>query len=321
MNLLLVGEDSPGSLLSSLRPGLSHHSVTVVNPAARVSALVDRPGVLAAASRQRRLRSVGRIFVEAVDQLRPEAVLLIKGRGIAGHHVAEARALGARVVVYYPDNPYWRSGDRPAALDRLYACDLVVVWSERLRHLLSPMCRRVRTVPFGYDDRWFPISPPSSERKGVVFLGTWSPRRQRYLQEIADLGLEVRGWRWQERSQMASGGPSYEAAGGALLQEALIGVNLLHPQCAGAHNMRTREIAASGALLLTDPGLDGTPLRDGDSCVWFRSPAELRDRVAAYLEAPQDAAAIARKGQRLVAHETYCQRGAEIAAHIEDVLA
>jgi spore maturation protein CgeB len=98
-----------------------------------------------------------------------------------------------------------------------------------------------------------------------------------------------------------------------VLQKAAIGINLFRPHNAGAHNMRTREVAASGALQLTDPGTDGTPLRDGDGCRWFYSPDHLRELVEHYLARPDEARNIARRAQDLVGHETYRHRAKQFA--------
>jgi len=167
------------------------------------------------------------------------------------------------------------------------------------------MCQRVAMIPFGYDDRWFPLTDPASPRKGVAFVGTWQPRRERYLRALADLSPTIVGNGWEEASGLKAATATHEAGAGLVLQRAAIGVNIFQQQNAGAHNMRTRELAASGAMQLTDPGTDGTPLRDGDGCRWFYSPDHLRELAEHYLTHPDEARSIARRAQDLVGHETY----------------
>ena len=84
--------------------------------------------------------------------------------------------------------------------------------------------------------------------------------------------------------------------------------------------MRTREITASGALQLTDPGTDGTPLRAPESCAWFESPQELRALAEHYLAHPDDAAEIARQGQQLTRDDTYVERGRTLARWISELV-
>ncbi|MDQ3897243.1 MAG: glycosyltransferase [Actinomycetota bacterium] len=272
------------------------------------------------ALRQREARQMDGRFLEAVAQLSPEAVLVLKGRNLGREAVHRVRESGVPVTIYYPDNPFWAAGDTGDPLSRLAEADLAIIWSERLAGLLRPRARRVEVVPFGFDSRWYPLSPPGSRREGVAFIGTWSMRRERFLSALRGLPLTVHGLGW-DRARIGGGPPLTEAAAGHVLRHALVGVNLLHPQNAGAHNMRTREIAASGAVEVTEPGTDGTPLRDGESCAWFRTPEELREAVLSFLDRPEKAVAVASHGQALVAPDTYVRRGELIARLIGDVIA
>ena len=42
-----------------------------------------------------------------MQQLGPDAVLVVKGRGIDAGSIARVRGLGVPVALYYPDNPAW----------------------------------------------------------------------------------------------------------------------------------------------------------------------------------------------------------------------
>lgn len=310
MRLLLFSEFGSGSLARSLYPGLvGEATVTVVDPYGLVESAGSGPlRHLLRVRNRARVERAGSALVEAAEQLRPDAVLIIKGRGVDAGSIARVRALGIPVGLFYPDNPAWAFLDSHGADARLAACTLVVVGWQRLATELEAAGVHARVLPFGYDDRWFVPTAPGGDRQGVVFLGTWSPRRGRYLSSLEGLPLIVRGSGWA-RERISVGGPVREAEAGALLARAAVGVNLLHPQCAGAHNMRTREIAATGAVQLTDPGTDGTPLRAPESCAWFSSPGELRALVEHFLACPDEAAAVAGRAQVLTAEDTYVQRG------------
>ena len=81
MTMLLAGETVSGALLQSLAPGLrSRTEVDVVDtwgPGVR-----DAVGARGRVLRQRDKRNAGKRIVEAVAQLSPSAVLIIKGRGV-----------------------------------------------------------------------------------------------------------------------------------------------------------------------------------------------------------------------------------------------
>ena len=311
--LLLVGEDASGALLRSLRPGFEAVvATTVMNPLHGATSLHGNPSRTAALRRRAASRHSGARLIESVEQLRPDVVMLVKGRGITAATVEQVRSLGTTVACYYPDNSLWRGGD-PGARERLAACDIAILWSARQAALLRQVTTRVEVVPFGYDPNWFPISDAGGERHGVAFLGTWSPRRERFIAALSELPVTVAGYGWAENSTIG-GTPIVEGDAGAVLRNAAIGINLLHPQCAEAHNMRTREISSSGALQITEPGIDGTPLRDGESCLWFSTPQELRSRVEAALNDPIMAEETALKAQDLIKRDTYHARGRELAA-------
>ena len=312
--LLLVGENAPGSLLASVRPGLEATvPTTVLNPSAGMTQHLYSSGVSGVIRRRLGARGGPERIVEAAAQLEPDVVLIIKGRGLSGADIESIKATGSAVACWYPDNPFWAGAD-PSAYDRLAACDLAIVFSQRQASSMADDAARVAVLPFGYHPDWFPLKDPAAEREGVAFLGTWSPRRERYLSALVGLPLTIAGTGWREHSDIPGvQDPIVEATAGEILGRAAIGVNLLHPQCDGAHNMRTREICAAGALQLTDPGTDGTPLRDGESCVWFRSPEELRECVDEALADHQRRVQIARAGQVAIQHDTYEARGRQLA--------
>lgn len=320
MRLMVFAEDTPGAILRSLLPGLSQVADIVRVNTANAEWLSGRRSILRVALRQREVRQLDSRFVEAAAQLSPDAVLVIKGRGLSPESIRTVRQSGVPVAIYYPDNPLWRQGDTGDEVERLCEADLAIMWSDRLAEILRSHARRVEVVPFGYDDRWYSRSAPDgTERQGIAFLGTWSLRRERFLSALDGLPLVVRGTGW-ERAPFPTGPPITEEAAGDILRHAAIGVNVLHPANAGGHNMRTREIAASGALELTDPGTDGTPLRDGASCVWFRTPEELRDRALWFLSHPVETETIAREGHRLVADDTYVSRGRAIGRLVTELV-
>lgn len=319
MKVVLAGETGSGAMLQSLAPGLREGAEVVVVDTTGPNIKGAR-GFVGRVRRKVDQRRAGVRLVEAVSQLRPDVVLLVKGRGIDHTSIAAAQEAGAQVACYYPDNPRWTRQQEPGVLDRLKACDLVITFSERQAEGLRQVGARTAVVPFGYDPRWYPVTKPSAERNEVVFLGTWSRRRQRYLAALTDLPIRlvVRGTGWDCQQEVVAGPPVYEDAAGELLSRALVGINLLHPQNAGAHNMRTREITACGALQLTDIGTDGTPLRDGASCGWFDGPKDLRRKIIDAFESPAEAARVAEVGQDLTVADTYHRRGVQIGYMLED---
>ena len=316
MKIVVAGELTSGGLACSLLPGMRTYAETIaVDLYGGTSDTIDNRSVRVRAARVIARRAASERLVEAVRDHRPDWLLLIKGRGI-NDAIDQVRAIGTKVACYYPDNPFWGVGDRDA-IDRLQRCDLVVAWSQRVAHELEMHGVRTAVVPFGYDDRWFPLGDVGAERTGIVFLGTWSARRERFLAALDGLELTVCGSDWDRSRTVRGAPPAYEREAGELLRSAAIGINLLHPQCAGAHNMRTREIAASGAVQLCDPGTDGSGLIDGVDCLWFANPSDLRARVESLLENRERRIALATAAQQRVATEHYRARSVQIIDALE----
>jgi spore maturation protein CgeB len=311
--VLLVGEDAPGSLLASIRPGIeSAVPTTVLNPRSAATSLVAKTGIVVAVRRRVAAHRSEQRLIEAVAQLSPALVVLIKGRGIQASTIREIQTGGTPVACWYPDNPRWTGGD-PGAQARLEACEIPILWSQRQAASLASRVDRAEVLPFGYNPNWYELSPAGGDRSGIAFLGTWSHRRERFLSALDGLPVTIAGTGWKENSAIREvSDPIVEAEAGAILRRSVVGVNLLHPQCAGAHNMRTREICASGALQLTDPGTDGTPLSDGDGAMWFDSPQQLRELAERALADPMWATSHARRGQELIAADTYATRGRQL---------
>lgn len=324
MKVLLFGELGSGALARSFEPGLAESTTLLATDPYRSSR--DRSGGVSSTTTRlvQRLQDRARVaragvtLVETVEQLQPDTVLIVKGRGVDADSITHVRGLGVPVALYYPDNPAWRFSDTRGAPERLVACTLAITWSTRLAHQLEAAGAAARVLPFGYDHRWWVPTPPGGDRHGIAFLGQWSPRRERYLAALEGLPLTVRGVGW-DRTRIPAGPSVFGPRAGALLADAVIGVNILHLANAGAHNMRTREITASGALQLTDPGTDGTPLRPPESCAWFGSPLELRSRAEHYLAHPEEAAVIAGHAQALTRDDTYFERGQTLARWLAEL--
>src|SRR5205085_1106150 len=153
MKLLLFGELGPGALARSFEPGLATEATVLATDPYRSQSGSSAPAPSATARLGRRhnyrarVARAGPALVETVQQLRPDAVLVVKGRGIDAGSIARVRGLGVPVALYYPDNPAWAFTDTRGVRERLGASTLAVVWSERLAAQLAVRGARTRVLP------------------------------------------------------------------------------------------------------------------------------------------------------------------------------
>ena len=233
--LLLVGEDASGALLRSLRPRFEAVvATTVMNPLHGATSLHGNPSRTAALRRRAASRHSGRASHRISRAAAPR-----RGDACQGpwHHRSHRRtgslARNDRCLLLPRQSALGVAGIRVPANGWL---PVTSPSSGRLDR--PPSFARsphgFEVVPFGYDPNWFPISDAGGERHGVAFLGTWSPRRERFIAALSELPVTVAGYGWAENSTIG-GTPIVESDAGAVLRNAAIGINLLHPQCAEAH--------------------------------------------------------------------------------------
>jgi spore maturation protein CgeB len=202
--------------------------------------------------------------------------------------------------------------------------DLYLVWSRALLpKIRAAGARRAEFLPFGADvHRFRPVAVTESEKRElgspVCFIGNWDPERERWLDAVADLGLGIWGESW---SRARSKRVRNAWRGGAVLGERFLKVvaastiqlNVLRKQNKGGHNMRTFEIPACGAFLLTERSQDlHLIFRDGDEVATFGDVDELVSAVQRWRDDPAGRDRIARGGHARAAEHAYERRAEEL---------
>lgn len=267
------------------------------------------------------MASVVSNFREEAVAADPDLILVVKGYDLP-HDAVESIAdrTDAVVVNWNPDNPYQvRSTPKRAEtyLDALDAYDRVFTWGE----FLVPQLRRdgataVSYLPFGFDPEIHRVTDPRQKYDcTVAFLGHHSPKRERYLSALTEFDLLVYGNGWRHHCfdrdlRAAHRGPALGATEYArAMASADIVLNIVADHNIPAHNMRTFEVPATESFMLTTR-TDGQRqyFPDGEACVMYESPSDLRDAVEAYEDRPERRAEIESRGSALVEDHTYTDR-------------
>jgi spore maturation protein CgeB len=256
-------------------------------------------------------------LLRAAASYRPDVVVLVGDNDVVlPATLATIHEAGARVVYASGTSPivFSRAIERDAA--PLY--DLVVVndasHAEQWRELGA---RRAVVLPLAAVDPVF-HRPGETARRGrrVVFVGTLVPERLyagrvRALEAIRGLGLEV--WSVHDVPPSLAACHRGSALGTAMmdvLRQAAIVVNPHGDFMRHGVNMRLFEACGAGALQVTD---ERPAVRDclvpGEQVVTYRTPTELAERVAYYLDHDDERRRIAGAGCRHVhAQHTYDRR-------------
>ena len=164
--------------------------------------------------------------------------------------------------------------------------------------------------------RYYQLPDAQPSKRGVVFVGAWSPRREEFLKAIADLPLEIYGTNWRRK-----GSPETRRCVKAnriwgddlirLMNESRIVLNLSSwPPEKGGSSLRLIDIPACGAFLLNDESAELRQVFEGEATIpAFTDPADLRAKVIHFLAAEDERKHLAaRMYARIQAFDTYAER-------------
>jgi spore maturation protein CgeB len=258
------------------------------------------------------------------DHLRPHLFFVYKGHYVTAEAIAALQARGALAVNVYPDVSVLAHGRHiPRALP-------VYDWVFTTKSFgLDDMARllgvqRASFLPHGYDPEVHrPVQLGADDRAAyqcdVSFIGTWSPKKQSYLEHLAaalpQIHLKAWGDQWS---------PARATLGDRLQGRAVLGLEYAKAICASRINLgilsearqgassgdqitsRTFHIPACGGFLLHErtPEL-ATYFTEGEECAAFAGPEELAEQVASYLEKEHERAAVAEAGRRRAERSGY----------------
>jgi hypothetical protein len=158
------------------------------------------------------------------------------------------------------------------------AYDAYITWTHDVAEQLLPMTR-VIVIPFAWDPELMPSTPGHGVAAGrIVFIGTGSRERCDQLAGLAHLRPLVFGNQWPTIDGLDIRPPILGLSFCRIVGEAKWNLNLLRPQNARSHNMRTFELAGAGGTQVAPYTDDHQRFLGSDSqTVLFRTSRELED--------------------------------------------
>ncbi len=278
-----------------------------------------------------------RNLVREVEWRRPDLLLVFKGPWVTAEALQSAKRTGTKTYCFYPDVSYLVHGPYlPEALreyDWIFTTKTFGVNDFKERLGLT----KVSFLPHAFDLRVHRPRKPTKREEveygcDVSFIGTWSPKKEALLEQIAtlrpEIDLKVWGDQWRsmrrgtplERHVQFRGvhGIDYAIAIGC----SKINLAILSEQRHGSSSgdlitSRTFHIPASGGLMLHErtPDLEMyfTP---GQDCACFSSAEEMIEQIDRLLGDAALRQSIAAKGQeRVEAEHSWDHRMATILDH------
>lgn len=329
MRVLVAGDSRQGSLGLMCRDGFAQAGYEAVIFDYRQLLRPDshpflRVRVIRRAFRPFRHWQVGRSLVRLAERFDPSVVLIIKGETLTPQTLIELRQrTQAKLANWNPDSPFNPSVSTAAVLKGIPLYDCYFTFAQ---HLIGPLvsagAQQVDYLPFGYDPiLHHPVSVgPSAMAKfacEVCFAGTWDPDRERILSSLLNFRVAVWGNGWERiyhRSPLKArwlGPARYGDDLAKIYSASKIVLNLLRDQNRGSHNMRSFEVPAIGAFLLTARSDEQSAFLEEDrECACYGDVDELGRQIRRYLGAESLRRSVALRGHHRVTHgrNTYCDR-------------
>lgn len=311
-----LGSNARGAFMSLRRHGHSIHIIDEFhyypltwrsNPARLVRKLCRPILVRELANEACRLASV----------FRPEGVFVFKGNSVHPDIIRFYKERGTPCVNFYPDVSFVVHGNYiPRTLplyDHIFATKSWGIGDMQTKLDI----KSVSFLEHGFDPeihRPLTLSDDDRERYAcdVVFIGTWSPKKEELVgnlrRHLPDVRVKIWGAEWQNSGspELASCIMGNELIGeeySRALQASSICLGILSEQRAGASSgdlitSRTFNIPACGAFMLHERNEESVRyFKETEEAAFFGSPEELVQKVSFYLKHRDKRMTVANKGR------------------------
>jgi spore maturation protein CgeB len=261
---------------------------------------------------------VGKWFTSTIEDTQPDLVLVIKGQRISPETLSMAKQmLSDRMLVNFnPDSPWEPANSSRRLLESIPIYDAHFTWNKQLIPKFEMSgAKKVFYLPFAYD----PVlhHPLKTDVPDVsydaVFIGTYSPERDALLASLTGCNIRIVGNDWRKAKFVPKNWILSNAVYGEdavrILSLGACSINILRPQNATSHNMRTFEIPATCNPMLTTRSEEQSEFfTEGEDMECFAAREDLRNKVQLFATDRDHAKSVAIKGHEKVREETYTKR-------------
>lgn len=280
--LVLIGEPAKEGLRNSL--------ITAFRSCGCIVDSLDlgpwEPAWLASAAYRQPMLGIGfrRRFRRQADKLAEKGpadlVLVCKGALLNRRSINYLRCrFASPVICWNADSPFDRAiSNRGGGIpETIRAYDAYITWADDVAERLSAAAARVIVIPFAWDPGLMrPTAGYGLASGRIVFIGTGTRERSVSLRSLAHLNPLIFGNGWPKIEGVDIRPPVTGLNFSRVVGEAKWNINLLRPQNARSHNMRTFELVGSGGTQVAPLTNDHQRFLSNDSrTVLFRDMREL----------------------------------------------
>jgi glycosyltransferase involved in cell wall biosynthesis len=277
------------------------------------------------------------------DIFRPQGVFIFKGNAVHPALISFYKNRGVPVVNFYPDVSFWVHGPYiPCALPLYDHIFTSKSWG------ISDMQKQlginsISFLEYGFDPEFdHPVQLNDEElnryRCDVVFVGTWSPKKEKLLAHLKrglpNIRMMIWGLYWDKAAS-----PELEACivgdqilgedYSKVLQGASICLGILSEIRQGASSgdlitSRTFNIPACGAFMLHERNQESVRyFKEDEEAAFFESADEMVEKVQFYLRHPEKRLTVAKQGRERCLRSDYSldNRMKSVIKYFDDHLA
>ncbi len=337
--ILVIGPTNQGALPESYARAFERLGMEVVrfdsDQAMMQASRFTGNRILRRALRSSLWNAVNRQAIEVAESVRPRLIFAVKCSFFHPETIRRIRkSVGVPFVNHYPDHPYmgirWdpreASALRRNLIEVLRQYSIVWMWERGLVERLRRDGIEAKYLPFGVDPELF---HPQSVDEGlycdvcnikhdVAFVATYTRMRCAGVAAICKHTVAIWGSNWPRKWRTLSGQHRAHAAVwgravGEIYAKAPVSLNVLNAENLGGPNMRTFEVPGSGGVMLAGYSSEQHEFfPENEAAVYYRSPAEIDDKIDLLLHDPDLRARIRRSAARLAAEQTYDVRAAHV---------
>lgn len=263
-------------------------------------------------------------LIKLIKKCNPDLIFMIKAEKVSHKTLKKIKKGNPRIGLlnFYPDNPFtfWNGNSNSDVLLSLPLYDLFLIWSYELIPILySAGSKNVQYFPFAFDHTLLSEDVKTINQdvkvyqSDVCFVGSWDPDREKWLRllvdRLPDLRLAIWGNRWEENLSQNSILRSYlkgDAIYGIDMIKAFnlskVVLNFIRKQNLDAHNMRTIEVPAVKAFLMTERTTEQCKMlfNEGQHLACFANIDELVQKIEFYLKNDNERLKIVQSGYEKV---------------------
>lgn len=279
--------------------------------------------------------SINKMFLEKVENEKPDVVWVFKGMELFPESLNKIRDKGIKLVNYNPDNPFLFSGrgsGNKNITDAIGLYDLHFTYNLSIKDKLeNNLHLRTFFLPFGFeiDDSLYDHCTLEKEIIMPCFLGNPDSDRANFLTSVAKKGISLtvfgHGWkRFVSHPNIAIQDAVYGVEQWEILRRYRVQFNLMRVHNADSHNMRTFEVPAIGGIMLTPQTREQEMFFEhGREAFFFRNVDESIDRLQDILSLSAEQALIIRNSARnrsVLSGYSYGDRTNDVLKELDSLL-